>query len=243
MACNNDGSQQLRQVTMACNKDQRLRHKQQATTTASNSSDSQQQCQAITMTYNNDKQEEITMADTQTLSEENALDKVVFYAFDEAREKLEQSGGFEPFTVILAGEQMHVESHTGDDAAECFNSARQTVIQMSELADAYVFCYDGYVNTDDGVLDAIVAERAAKSDELGEAFALVYEILEDDEGSIDYNEEIYSLGEATSLFTAEEFTADQLIELEDLEDLEDTEDFDAHAGHTHSECGCGCGDK
>jgi hypothetical protein len=165
------------------------------------------------------------MGTTTTLSEENALDKVVFYAFDEAREKLEQVGEFEPFTVILSKEEMYIEEHGGEDAAECFNSARQTVIQMSNLADAYVFCYDGYVTTDEGVRDAIVAERAQKSDEFGEAFALLYEIDdEDDEGSIAYSEDIYSLGEATSLFTAEEFTPEQLEELEDADG-----------------CGCGCG--
>jgi hypothetical protein len=155
------------------------------------------------------------MSTATSLNEENAVDKIVFFALDEAREKLEQSGGFEPFTVILSGDELYVETHGGDDAAQCFNAARQTVIQMSNLASAYVFCYDGYVTTDDGVEDAIIAERASKGDELGEAFGLLYNLDESGEGEISYGEEIYNLGEATSLFTAEEFTTDQLQELEE----------------------------
>jgi hypothetical protein len=150
------------------------------------------------------------MSTTAMLEEDNALDKVVFYAFDEAREKLEQTGRFDPFTVILSGEELYVEAHGGENAAECFNSARRTVDQMSNLADAYVFCYDGYVAADEGTRDAIVAERAHKGDELAEAFALLYKKDETDEGAIVYDEEIYGLGEASSLFTAEEFTPEQL---------------------------------
>jgi len=167
---------------------------------------------------------------TATLDEKVPRDKVVLYAFDEARQKLEQAGAFEPFTVILAQEQLYVESHQGDSAVECFNSARRTVQQMADLADAYVFCYDGYVTLEDGVHDALVAERAAKDDELAEAFALVYTIEDGEaDGALAFEEDVCGLGEASSLFSAEEFTPDALEVLDD----------DGSSGHVPGEvCGC-----
>lgn len=148
------------------------------------------------------------------------LDKVVLYAFDEARQKLEQGSDVEPFTVILAGENLFIESHPGDDIVECFNSARKTIFDMELLADAYVFCYDGYIQLDEGTRDALIAERATKDDEVGEAFALLYRIDEDGDGSIEFEETIFGLGEAPSLFGASEFGEDQLEGFD--EELEDS---------------------
>ncbi|MDR3053041.1 MAG: hypothetical protein LBU48_04195 [Coriobacteriales bacterium] len=142
------------------------------------------------------------------MSSEDALEKVVLYAFDEAREKLAQGGIFEPFTVIISGENLYIESHPGEDAVECFNSARKTVFQMENQADAYVFCYDGYVDLEDGTHDALVAETASKGDDAGEAYAQLY--TEDDDGITFEDETLYSLGEAPTLFGAEEFTPEQL---------------------------------
>ena len=153
------------------------------------------------------------------------LDRVVFYALDEARQKLEQGNEVEPFTVIVSGENLYIESHPGDDIVECFNSARKTLFDMELLADAYVFCYDGYVQLDGGARDALIAERATKTDEVGEAFALLYTIDEDGDGSIEFEDSLYHLGEAPSLYGAGEFGED-LIESFDDDGFEDSEDFD-----------------
>jgi len=156
------------------------------------------------------------------LDEEKPLDKVVLYAFDEARQKLEQGSDVEPFTIIVSGENLYIESHPGEDIVECFNSARKTLFEMELLADAYVFCYDGYVQFDEGARDALIAERAEKTDEVGEAFALLYTIDEDGDGSIEFDELFYHLGEAPSLYGASEFDEDQFESFDD-DELEDFE--------------------
>ncbi|MDR0500175.1 MAG: hypothetical protein LBG97_02865 [Coriobacteriales bacterium] len=166
------------------------------------------------------------MSDIITLDEQQPMDKLVLYVLDEARKKLEKNGGFEPFTVIVRKDDLYEENHPGDDPVTCFNSALLAVKTMSSMADAYLFCYDGFVNLEDGVCDAIIVERASKQDELAQSFALMYDVEEEsDEGSISYDEQIYLLGEAPSLFFAEEFTTEQL------------EDLDEAHEHGH-ECAC-----
>ncbi|MDR3307739.1 MAG: hypothetical protein LBS58_02415 [Coriobacteriales bacterium] len=145
---------------------------------------------------------------------DDPLDKVVLYAFDQARQKLEEGGIVEPFTILVKGENLYIESHPGEDAVECFNSARKTVFEMEQASDAYVFCYDGYVDLDEGTRDALVVERARKDDDLGEAFAILYTEDEDDEeGGIEFEDSIYDLGEASSLYKEEPFTPEDLEEL------------------------------
>ena len=134
-----------------------------------------------------------------------SFDKMVFFAFDEARQKLEQGGEVEPFAVTLSGDDLYVESHPGESIIDCFNSARIAIDTMRSLISAYVFCYDGYVNLDEGTHDALIAERAQKDDEVGEAFALFYHVDEEGGGLIEFDEEVFSLGEAPSLFITDEF--------------------------------------
>jgi len=144
------------------------------------------------------------------LSSENSLDKVIFYAFDEARQKLEQGNDVEPFTVVISGDDLYVESHPGATIIDCFNSARAAIELMQTLGDAYVFCYDGYVNLDEGARDALIAERAEKGEEIGEAFALFYSIGQEGDGSITFEDAIYGLGEAPSLYSSAIFDEGQL---------------------------------
>jgi hypothetical protein len=148
------------------------------------------------------------------LDEEVPADKIVLFALEEAQQKLEQNGEFEPFTVILHGEDLYIESHPGDDAVQCFNSAKQTVTEMAVLADAYVFAYDGYVELDDGESDALIVERGTKDAGAAEAFALIYSVDESNEGSLEFDEAIYNLGPALSLLSGEDFVPEQLEELE-----------------------------
>jgi len=147
------------------------------------------------------------------LDENNDLDKLVLYALSEAAEKLEQAGELEPFTVVLHGEDLFVENHPGEDVVECFNSAAATVKLLVPVMSAYVFAYDGYVSTDEGTRDAIIAERGKPGDEMAEAFALLYTLDEEGEGSLDFEEGIYSLGPVSSLLLEEEVSSDDLDEL------------------------------
>jgi hypothetical protein len=148
------------------------------------------------------------------LDDNDPKDKIVLYALDEARIKLEQNGEFEPFTVVLHDDDLFVESHPGEDVSECFNSAKQTLAEMETLADAYVLAYDGYVQSDDGDLDALIVERGLKEADAAEAFALIYELDEQGDGSLTFEESIFSLGEAPSLFSSGDFDSEQLEELE-----------------------------
>ncbi len=147
------------------------------------------------------------------LDESNALDKIVLYALDEAMEKLEQSGELEPFTVILHNENLHVESHPGEDAVECFNAAATAVQTLAHVMDAYVFAYDGYLTTDSGTQDAIIVERGKPENETAEAFAILYTLDESDDGSLTFEEGIYDLGPASSLLEGTPATDDDLDEL------------------------------
>jgi hypothetical protein len=159
------------------------------------------------------------------------MDKIVLYSLDEARAKLDRDGGFEPFTVIANGEALYVESHAYKDAAACLNSARTALQNVSSLADGYSFCYDGYVRLKDGVHDAIVAERAAKGDELAETFAILYNTSPEEDGGVSYDQNVYALGKATSLFVATEAAARVREGLRESDEHEEEHD----AG-----CGCGC---
>lgn len=147
------------------------------------------------------------------LDEANAIDKIVFFALEEAMEKLEQVGEVEPFTVVLHGDNLHVESHPGEDVVECFNAATTAVRLLEHVMDAYVFVYDGYISTDDGTRDALIAERGTPGSDYADAFAILYTVDEDGEGELTFEEGMYDLGGASSLLVDEVVTEDDLDEL------------------------------
>ncbi|MDR3036800.1 MAG: hypothetical protein LBU31_00080, partial [Coriobacteriales bacterium] len=90
------------------------------------------------------------------LSSEQILERTVLYALDQGVEMLEQNGGFEPFTVLISGEELYIEDQPGETEEESYESARRTLYQMERMCNAYVFCYDGYVDLEDGTSDAVV---------------------------------------------------------------------------------------
>lgn len=158
------------------------------------------------------------MTDNQTaraaeLDESIALDKIVLYTLDEAVEKIEQTGELEPFTVILHGDNLHIESHPGEDVVECFNAASEAVQRLAHVAEAYVFAYDGYLTTDEGTKDAIIAERGKPGSDTAEAFAILYTINEEGDGSLTFEEGIFNLGEAPSMLKGQAATEDDLVEM------------------------------
>lgn len=144
------------------------------------------------------------------LNSEDLLEKVILYAFDQAQQKLEQGGFVEPFTILVEGDNLKIENHTGEDAAECFESARLSIYAMDKLISAYVFCYDGYVELEDETRDALIVEYANKGDEPGEALALLYT---EDGDTLVFDDNLYNLGEAPTFFSSNKITADQLEEV------------------------------
>jgi hypothetical protein len=149
----------------------------------------------------------------QTLDE--VLERVLFFALDEAVQKQEQGGVVVPFTVLVKGEDLCVESHPGDEVDECFNAAESTVFKNALLVDAYVFCYDGYVELDDGEHDAIILEAAKKDDEVAQAYAFTYA---DDGDALTYAEALLGVGETNSFFKADRPQGTPLLVDEDKED-------------------------
>lgn len=106
------------------------------------------------------------------------LEKVLLFALDEAKEKMEQGSDVVPFTALVVKENLFIESHPGDSAEECFAFARHTV-EGARGAEAYGFCYDGYVETDAGTQDAIIAEGGVPGEDEGYAIGYVYNIIDD----------------------------------------------------------------
>lgn len=137
--------------------------------------------------------------ETGELNAEEIVSRAILYAFDQGREMLEQGGSFEPFTIIVSGEELFIEEHPGETEEESYESARHTVFQMEKLCDAYAFCYDGYVDLDDGASDAIIVEVARKGDEIAEAIVRLYHRHDE---QLHFDEELYQVGEADSLFAA-----------------------------------------
>ncbi|MDR2036149.1 MAG: hypothetical protein LBP91_05730 [Coriobacteriales bacterium] len=166
-----------------------------------------------------------TTAEAVALDENDNLDRVLLYALDEAAEKLTQNGELEPFTVVLQDENLFVETHPGENAEECFDSAVKTVRLIAHVMDAYVFAYDGFIQTDSGRRDAIIAERGTPNDDLARAFALLYTLDEQGDGSLTFEEGIYDLGLATSLLSDADEDDDEFVQLDELEELDDSEEL------------------
>ncbi len=126
------------------------------------------------------------MADREVESEidevpeiDETLESVLLYALKEAREHMEAGEEVVPFTALAVKESLFLETHPGEDAEECFSAARHTV-QNAKGADAYAFCYDGYVDTDAGTKDALIAEGGLPGEPDGIAIGYLYEESENE---------------------------------------------------------------
>lgn len=108
---------------------------------------------------------------------DDVLKAVIKAVLDEAATKMENGEDVIPFTGLAIKENLFIETHPGEDANECFTKARQEV-QGARGATAYAFCYDGYIETDEGVRDALIAEGGLPGEPDGYAFGYLY----DDEG-------------------------------------------------------------
>lgn len=139
------------------------------------------------------------------LNSEQILERAILFALDEAAEQLEQSNGVEPFTVLIKGEELFVEEHANKTEEESYASARRAVFQMEKLCNAYVFCYDGFVDLDSGTSDALIAEFANKGDENGQVIVRLYS-KEGEKLTVD--ETLYHVGDADSLFNESSVAVD-----------------------------------
>ena len=174
-----------------------------------------------------------------TIEMSENLEKVACFAFDEAAEKLRQAGNFEPFTILLIGENIHIETHPGDTVEQCFDSAWNTVAKSPSATEAYVFCYDGFVETDDDPeADAIIVECADKDADFANVLCKLYTVTD---GDYDIDEQIAFLDVTDSMFF-EPIEDEDEAEGEEGDECECEECAD-EAEHKHDEgCGCGCED-
>lgn len=164
------------------------------------------------------------------------LEAVLLQALDIAREKLDAKEPLVPFTALAVGETLFTETHPSEDPDECFRMAQHTV-QNARGALAYAFCYDGYVETNEGELDAIIAEGGMPGDASGHAAGYLYAV-EGEGDSLEFRVEdqaIY-IGEAPNFmeFTliVEEDTEESFEEAGEDAATEDVADEDEADGET-----------
>ena len=141
------------------------------------------------------------------------LRKVLIYSLEEAKEKKLKGEDIIPFTALVVKESLFIESHPGTTTQECFNLGRHTV-EGARGADAYAFCYDGYLDTEAGQRDAIIAEGGIPGEDIGYAVAYVY--TEQEDGTFDFYPEASYIGNAPNFMAAlkepEEYTEDEIEE-------------------------------
>lgn len=110
----------------------------------------------------------------------DVLESVLRYCLKDASERMEKGEEITPFSALAVKETLFMEEHPGDTVAECFDSARKTV-SGAKGAQAYGFCYDGYIELDQGKKhDCLIAEGGVPGDEYGHAIGLPYTYDSDD---------------------------------------------------------------
>jgi hypothetical protein len=152
-----------------------------------------------------------SQSDLVDLDIDEDLQKILYYAFDEATKKIENGEDMVPFTLTLAGDDVFMDEHPGDETEQCFDSAKKSVNLVAHLANAYVFCYDGFINTEDGEeYDMLICELGIKNEPKGNGYGLVYRINEDDD-SVVFDEAMLDLGEVDNLFDPDQVAAAEAI--------------------------------
>lgn len=121
------------------------------------------------------------------------LSSLLAYVVEEGQKKFDEEGDFVPFTAIAVADTLFFETVEGETPDEMYAFAKHTVEHVRG-ADAYALCYDGYLDTDKGHRDAIIAEGGVPGAIQGEAVGLVYDVKED--GTREYHRPIAYIGKA-----------------------------------------------
>ena len=116
--------------------------------------------------------------DQVTLQISDNAQQALTFAFNEAQQRLNTMGQFDPFTVTVVDEGVEVNDHPASSPEGVRESVKMLVAQ--DMPEAYVLCYDGDVDTDNGALDCIVAEVADRGSD--DAYALVLLYTKDADG-------------------------------------------------------------
>ena len=121
------------------------------------------------------------------------LSSLLVYVVEEGQKKFDEDGDLVPFTALAVADKLFFETVEGETPDEMYAFAKHTVEHVRG-ADAYALCYDGYLDTDQGHRDAIIAEGGVPGAIQGEAVGLVYDVKED--GTRDYHLPIAYIGKA-----------------------------------------------
>ena len=136
---------------------------------------------------------------------EELLNNIV-YALEEGKKILESAThgqSFAPFTAIVDGKNVLLEAHTSEDADGSFKKAQKKVKKTKD-AKSYAFCYDGFVETEDGEQDAIISEGGLAGETKGFAISMPYTKNGSDAGGTvkySFDAGMVFLGEAPNFFT------------------------------------------
>lgn len=131
-----------------------------------------------------DREVNIDGADESQIPEE--LMENLVYALEEGKKVLESAThgeSFAPFTAIVVDDKVYMQPYPQETADESFDLAEKCVADTENLK-TYAFCYDGFIETDTGKKDAIIAEGGVSGSEVGHAIALIYEQSCDEETEI-----------------------------------------------------------
>jgi hypothetical protein len=164
------------------------------------------------------------MADQENLEMDEILERITFYCFEQAQGKLEAGEECTPFTVVVDGDQMFEETFPADDIVSCRKGAEANVKSSSGFSSHYAFCYDGFLMTDGGQVDAIIVECATRDMEEAYVIARLYkessEGFEFDEAPayVDDVESFYDAATVKAAKTREEVLSQEGAEMEDVQD-------------------------
>ena len=164
------------------------------------------------------------MADNENLEMDDILERILFYCLEQAQTKLEAGEECTPFTVVVDGDQMFEENFPADDIVSCRKGAQANVKSSSSFSTHYAFCYDGFLMTDIGQIDAIIVECATRDMEKAYVIARVYEekngtlVFEETPAYVDDVESFYDAATVKAAKAREEVLAKEGNEMEDVQE-------------------------
>lgn len=128
---------------------------------------------------------------------ENAR-KAMDYAFEEAQQRLtSMHQSFDPFTVTVVDEGLEINDHPAETPIAVRESVK--ILLAQDMPEGYALCYDGYVETDDGQLDAVIVEVADRGGSDAFTLALLYSI---EDGAYTFETDYGYAGPVTPLYPA-----------------------------------------
>lgn len=163
------------------------------------------------------------MSQQESLEMDDILERITFYCLDQAQAKIEAGEECTPFTVVVDGDQMFEETFPGDDVVSCRHNAQLNVESSSSFSSHYAFCYDGFLMTDQGEMDAIIVECATNEMEKAYVIARLYS---DKDGKLEFEktpayvddaDTFYDLATVRAAKAREEALSREGAEMEDVQ--------------------------